>query len=79
LEREVFFAGEEAKEGAAFVRVVFTDGAGEHRITGFEGVEDGADGYGRRNVEGNFAVDVRESAQMVRELDADEGGVRHGF
>ena len=40
LERDVLFASEEAEEWAAFVGVVFADGAGEHRIAGFERVED---------------------------------------
>src|SRR5205823_177714 len=36
---EVFFAGEEAQEGAALLGVVVADGAAQHGIAGFERVQ----------------------------------------
>jgi hypothetical protein len=59
------------------VGVVFADGAGEHGVAGFEGIEDGADCDGWRDSEGEFAVDAREGAKVVGELDANGCGIGH--
>lgn len=75
LEREVLFAGEEAEEGTALEGAVVADGSAKHGVTGFNGIEDGAKGDGRWNVENDLGVDVSEVAQVVGELDADHASV----
>jgi hypothetical protein len=39
---EIFFAAEDAQEGAALVGDLVANGAAQHGVAGFEGVEDGA-------------------------------------
>jgi len=39
--REIFGAGEETEEGAAFLGDVIANGAAEHGVGGFEGIEGG--------------------------------------
>lgn len=78
--REVFFAGEKAKEGTALERVVIADGSLQRGVAGFKGVEDCAQGNGSGDLQCNFALDTREVAQVVGDLDADGAGCgRHGF
>lgn len=60
----VFFAGEEAQERAALLGDVVADGAAEHGITGFEGIQNGAGRDLACNVQLNVTFDLSESAQM---------------
>ena len=81
--RPVFFAGEDAHEGAALAGGVLANGAAEHGTAGFEGVEDAADGDGRGDFEGDFRRGVGERAQVLGEDDADgqrgfDCGIGHG-
>ena len=72
--RPVFFAYEEAQEGAALVGGVVADGAAEHGVTGFERVECGAEGDGGGDVECGFvAGEAGEAAKVQGEFDADQG------
>ena len=70
---EIFRAGKEAKEGAALEGDVVADGAAEHGVLGFEGVEDGALGDGARDFKTDFGADAGEGAEMGGESDADHG------
>jgi len=68
----VFFADEEAEEGAALLGDVVADGVAEHGVAGLEGVEDGGDGGGGGNVEGGLVGgEIGEAAEMDGEIDAD--------
>lgn len=58
FKREIFFAGEDAQEGAPLAGDLVTDGAAQHGVAGFEGVEDGALGDGGRDFQGEFCADV---------------------
>src|SRR5262249_57749204 len=68
---KILGTGEEADEGAALPRDVVADRAAEGRITRFEGVEDGPGSHRRRNVELDLSPDLREGAQVRRELHPD--------
>lgn len=70
---KIFGAGKEAKEGAALEGDVVADGAAEHGVLGFEGVEDGALGDGARDFKTDFGADAGEGAEMGGESDADHG------
>lgn len=72
---EVFFAGEEAKEGSALAGEVIANGAVEHRVAGFEGVEDGSDGGFAGDVELDLPLDAGEGAEVGWKADADHGRV----
>jgi hypothetical protein len=70
----VFFADEEAEEGAALLGDVVADGAAEHGVGGLEGVEDGGDGGGGGDVEGGLVCgEVGEAAEVDGEVYADGG------
>ncbi len=71
FEGEIFFAGEEAQERAALVSGVIADGAAEHGIVRFEGVEDGALGDWGRDFEREFCADVGQGAEVLGEDKAD--------
>ena len=75
LVRQILAAGEEAQERAALLRDVIADRAAQHRVTGFERVEDGALRELPSDLEFDFAVDVRQSSQMWREDNADHASV----
>ena len=70
---EVFAAGEEAEEGAAFLGDVVANSAAEHWVTGFENVESGAEGDGSGDVEFDFAGDFGEIAEMRGKNDTNHG------
>ena len=55
---EVFFAGEEAQEWPALLRVVVADGAAQHGIAGFESVEHGTQRSRSLDFERHLAADV---------------------
>ena len=77
----VFFADEEAEEGAALLGDVVADGVAEHGVAGLEGVEDGGDGGGGGNVEGGLVGgEIGEAAEVDGKIDADGGhGPRGGI
>ena len=68
---EIFLAGKETNQCAALFGGLVADGAGEHGIFRFEGVEEGVLGDGGFYVELNFAADVGQGAEMLGEDDAD--------
>src|SRR4051812_46185452 len=72
---EVLLAGEEAQEGAALLGDVVADRPPQHRIAGFERVEDGALGHGSLDLELDVSIDAGEDPQMRRQHDADHGRV----
>jgi hypothetical protein len=76
LVREVFAAGEEADEGAAFVRDVVADRAAEYWIRFFERVQDGALRGAVADINGDLAADAGERPQVSRQLHAYPG---HGY
>src|SRR5690348_1686485 len=75
LVREILAAGEKAQEGPAQLRDVIADGAAEHRVAGFEGVENGALRDLAGDLEFDFAANVREASQVRREYDANHASV----
>lgn len=72
---EIFGAGEEAEEGAALKGVVIANGAAEHGVAGFEGVEDGSLGDGTDDFQADLAAHVSKRAKMRRKFNADHGSV----
>ena len=55
---DIFGAGKKAEEGAALEGDVIADGAAEHGVGGFEGVEGGTKSDRAFDVEGDFAADA---------------------
>jgi len=76
---EILLAGVEADEVAALAGGVVADGAAEHGVAGFQGVEDGAQRDGWGNVELDLAGDAGEGFQVVGDNDADHGAVGQTF
>jgi hypothetical protein len=77
---DVFFAGEEAQEGAALFRGVVADGALQHWVLGFERIEDGALRDGGWNFEQDVARDFCERAEVRGEDYVDHGlDISSGF
>jgi len=68
---EVFFAGEEAQEGAALLRVVVADGAAQHGIAGLERVQHRALRDRTIDFERHLAPDVGEVSEVEGEDYAD--------
>ena len=64
---EVFFAGEEAQERAALLRVVVADGSAQHGIARLERVEHGTQRDRSLDFERHLAADVRQVAEMEGE------------
>ena len=52
---------------------MIADGAAQHRIAGFQRVEDGARRDRANDGKVYLAVDARQDAQMIREDDVDHG------
>jgi hypothetical protein len=73
FEGEVFRAGEKAEEGPALQRDVIADRAAEHRVAGFESVQDGTLGDRTCDFEMNLAANVSECAEMSGERYTDHG------
>jgi hypothetical protein len=69
--RQIFLAGEKAEEGAALLGDVVANGTLQDRVSGFEGVEDGADRDGAFDFERDFAWDLGECAEVRGEDDLD--------
>ncbi len=66
--------GEEAEEGAALEGDLVADGAAQHGVGGFEGVEGGADGGRGGDFDVYFvAGDAGEGAEVGGEFNADGG------
>ena len=66
---KVLCTGEEANEGAAFLRDVIADGSAQHWIARLEGVEDGTLCNRRRDLELDLAFDLCQFLKMERECD----------
>jgi len=64
LEGIIFGASEEAEEWAALQGDVVADGAAEHRVAGFEGVEDGTLGDRAEDFELDLGAAVGQGAEM---------------
>jgi len=71
LVREVFVAGEEAQEGTTEAGLLVADGAAEHGVLEFEGVEEGSLGYGFVDCDFSKAGDVCEVAEVGGEFELD--------
>lgn len=69
--RQIVFAGEEAQERTALLRDLVTDRPTQHRVVGFQRIEDRPLGDGSCNVERHFAADVCQRSQVWRKYDAD--------
>src|SRR5438067_233807 len=72
---EIFLTREEAQERAPLPGGVVADGAAQHGMTRLQRIQDRVDGDGALDLERHLAVDVREPAQMSRQLYADHGSV----
>ena len=72
---EILAAGEEAQEWPALLRDMVADRSAQHRIMGFERVEDGALRGLASNLEFDFTANVRQPSQMWRENNADHASV----
>jgi len=73
--REVLTAGEESQERLTLLRDVIADRTAEHRVAGFERVDDGTLRSRTLYVEFHLAADARESSKVRREFNADHGSV----
>jgi len=73
----VLGAGEEADEGAALEGDVITDGATEHRVLGFEDVQDRALGDRGGDFQADFARNMRQGAEMSGERYTDHGHLQN--
>ena len=65
--RNIFVAREEPQKRPALVRAMLADRAAEHRVTGFERIENRP--LRRRTVDGDLdlAIDAGERSQMQRQ------------
>ena len=70
---QILFAGEEAQEWTALQRAVIANGAAQHRVAGFEGVEDGALRNWGCDFELRIAGKMGQRSQVGREDNADHG------
>ena len=76
---EILLTGVEADEVAALTSGVVADGAAEHRVAGFQRVEDGSQRDGGGDVELHLAGDLGESFQVVGDDNADHEVVGQTF
>jgi hypothetical protein len=71
--RKILLTSEEAQERTTLLRRMIADGAAEHRVARFEGIEHGT--LRDRPVEFEhdlvLALEVRQGPQVMREFDAD--------
>ena len=72
---EILATSEEPQERPALLRDVIADRAAQHRVAGFERIDDRTLRSHTLNVELHFAADVRKSAKVRRELNSDHGSV----
>ena len=72
---QVFLASEEPEQWSALMGDVVADGAAQHRIAGFERVEDRALRDGGRDVERHLALDLGEVSQVEWQFDSDHDSV----
>ena len=73
--REVVFASEEPDEWTPLPGEVIADCAAQHRVARFERIEDASLRHPSGDIEDGFAGDVRQTAQMRRQNDANHGSV----
>ena len=71
----ILLAGEEAHERAALLCDLVADGAAQHRIAAFQGVENAVLRNRRRYVKRNLGTDSGQRAQMRRQMNANHGSV----
>ena len=76
---QVLFAGEEAQEGAALLRVVVADGSAQHGIAGLKRIQHRTLRDRALDFERPLAVDVRQGSEMEGEDYADHFLVPTGF
>ena len=72
---QILLTGEEPHKRPAPLRAVVADGATQHRIAGFEGIEDRALRHGAFDMELHLALNARQCPQMGRQHNADHGSV----
>jgi hypothetical protein len=70
LVRKIFFAGEEAQEGAALLCNVVADCALQHGISRLKRVQHGALRDRSFDFEFNFVADVSERTKVVRQFNS---------
>jgi hypothetical protein len=68
---QILLTGKETDERSAFLGVVIADGAAEGGVFGFQGVEHRPLRDGRGDVEGHFASDFGEGAEVERQMNSD--------
>jgi len=73
--RQIPLTGEEPNERPALVRDVVADRPAQHRILGFQCVQDRAQRRRPFNPELDLFADARQHPQMMREYDSDHGRV----
>src|ERR1035438_5578391 len=73
--RQVLVAGEESQERPSLLGNMVADSAAQHRVAGFERVEDRALRDSTLDLKFDLAADVRQRPQMLRQYDADHGSV----
>lgn len=71
--RQIFFAGEESQKRPALLRDVVADRPPEHWITRLQCIKDRTERHRTLNIELHLVVDSRQSSQMVRKHDSDQG------
>jgi hypothetical protein len=74
--RQILFAGEKPYKWPASVRDLIADRPAQHRIAGFERVENRALRDPPLDVDAHLAAYARQLAKMDRERDSDHASVR---
>ena len=72
---QILLAGEETQERPALLRDLVADRPAQHRIAGFERVEDRSQRDRAVELEFYFAADVCQRSEMLREYDSDQFGI----
>ena len=71
---QILLAGEEPQERPALLRDLIADRPTQHRIAGFERVEDRSQRDRAVELKFYFAAHVRQRSEMLREYDSDHMG-----
>ena len=72
---QILLAGEETQERPALLRDLVADRPAQHRIAGFERVEDRSQRDRAVELKFYFAADVRQRSEVLREYDSDHFGI----
>src|SRR5581483_6002732 len=67
--------GKKAQEGTPLQGHVVADGTGQHGVTGFQRVQNGALGHRARHLKLDFVTHLGQGAQVLRKHDPDHGSV----